>query len=762
MIPCVEEAHDDGSFPRLPMYERDHIPAQQRSKAFETTWECALKRMRALVHKLYEPSVARLRERLSVGRSLLVPATILDLSGSATYEALPAWLSDELAQSERVTVHLMPAHCANLAHALAAFVAQIIQYIPSTPELLRMSQGYEPNDLALIPALFSAADRALPQIVLLVHEVQTFPVAVMNDALAAILTWSELTCPAPSLHILLSYTAPLPALPRVKKLSDVNQSGPSSAASTTAHVPAGSEADIATEAWHTYLLTERVRSCLDVSTVSFPDKSTFWEDVLCVFFAEPVSGLWLGRSLFELVRRRFWHTSPSWDAAAQCIRLSYVEHFRARPLSAFVHKFPDIDALHQHWTAEMLAHMRVTLFSSYMHTQRMSSRMRMLAHDDRALVSALSGLQSDMVVCMTHRAVALATVREMLRLLHMTGVYGTKLGLSACTALALEWLPPYTDWDASRTAVNALTATTPTSQQVQALLNHLCSTLNQAQVTQLVNGLRQRLNDIAASLDVGAAAVVRMICSDLELAHQQQRPLKRVRSELGAIATTMAAETDASDASDAGRAVLAEWVTSTWQKATEAPSDLGLAIWTYDFAEPVSCALDGAARATVLLALDAPTDMLASMSAATCTASGQREQSEQAPWLELDDHISEVDELRRVHRDLNCASIPDVCRLYALYKDTSKFINLADWYDAFAQSLEGDERRREQQRRQRDGQEAPPCTDASDSVVTSPQMRFSLAVNELAYMGLLGPSSRKVEHLSRLVWDLPVNGMDEM
>ena len=150
------------------------------------------------------------------------------------------------------------------------------------------------------------------------------------------------------------------------------------------------------------------------------------------------------------------------------------------------------------------------------------------------------------------------------------------------------------------------------------------------------------------------------------------------------------------------------------------------------------------------------------MTAATCTASGQREQSEQAPWLELDDHISEVDELRRVHRDLNCASIPDVCRLYALYKDTSKFINLADWYDAFAQSLEGDERRREQQRRQRDGQEAPPCTDASDSVVTSPQMRFSLAVNELAYMGLLGPSSRKVEHLSRLVWDLPVNGMDEM
>ena len=95
------------------MYERDHIPAQQRSKAFETTWECALKRMRALVHKLYEPSVARLRERLSVGRSLLVPATILDLSGSATYEALPAWLSDELAQSERVMVHLMPAHCAN-------------------------------------------------------------------------------------------------------------------------------------------------------------------------------------------------------------------------------------------------------------------------------------------------------------------------------------------------------------------------------------------------------------------------------------------------------------------------------------------------------------------------------------------------------------------------------------------------------------------------------------------------------------------------
>lgn len=174
----------------------------------------------------------------------------------------------------------------------------------------------------------------------------------------------------------------------------------------------------------------------------------------------------------------------------------------------------------------------------------------------------------------------------------------------------------------------------------------------------------------------------------------------------------------------------------------ETLSNLGASVWTYDFADPISTALEGAGRAGVLLALDAPTDMLASMYAAESTAAGQREQDE-TRWPEYDAGASEVDALRTQRAQLQQASVPDVCRLYALYKDTGKFINLADWYEAFVQALEVESRKH------------------AEDCVADAQTRFSLAVNELAHMGLLGATSRKVDHVCRLVWDLPVNGRDE-
>lgn len=93
--------------------------------------------------------------------------------------------------------------------------------------------------------------------------------------------------------------------------------------------------------------------------------------------------------------------------------------------------------------------------------------------------------------------------------------------------------------------------------------------------------------------------------------------------------------------------------------------------------------------------------------------------------------------------------IPDVCRLYSLYKESSKFINLSDWYEAFVQSFETEAKQREQT-------QLPAEEEAADL-----QMRFSLAVNELAHMGLLGPTGRKPEHVYRIVWDLPISSMDD-
>ena len=113
--------------------------------------------------------------------------------------------------------------------------------------------------------------------------------------------------------------------------------------------------------------------------------------------------------------------------------------------------------------------------------------------------------------------------------------------------------------------------------------------------------------------------------------------------------------------------------------------------------------------------------------------------------------MSEVHTLRETGKDLVNASVPDVCRLFSLYKDSSRFINLADWYAAFVQSLQGEEIRRKHAGLDME----------NEDTVASTQMRFSLALNELAYMGIVGPAGRKIEHVSRLIWDLPVNGMHE-
>lgn len=708
IITAEGDSVDDCVFSPISLFEKDPVPCQMRSDAFNVTWHRAHERLNSLVRSLYEPCIANVCERMRLDTPL-VPMTILDASGSAMYEAFPSLLMYHLSTADRVTVQLLPFHCVNISSMLSAFVSQMLHFVPSTPEILGLCQAYEPNDLTLVKAAYDAAGLHMPRIVILFHEIQTFPSSIMNDFLSAVMAWSELSLPTPSIHLLMSYTAPLPLLPRSRVSQDLYE----------------------TTTWITSLFSERVRLQLDPSTIVMPDKSEFWENVGCTFFAEPRSGFWLGRSIFELVRRRYWHTFPSWDAMAQCIRLAYLEHFRTQPLSAFHQGIPDVDTLCAHWTPEIFAELRLVHFSQATIPTGISPNMRALAYDDCALVEALSGLQNDMALVMSIRAAALAAIHEVLQALGLTGVYGTKLGLTGCTAISLEWLPPYTDWDASRTTANALTATTPTAQQVDVLLSHLCSTLENKQVSELVDGISRCLRAIESKLDVTAAAAVRSTHESL-------------------LSVQSVSQTKASARNSKGNA-LAKWVSSIWCKSLELPPPLGLSIWTYDFGEHISTMLEGAARSTIILALDAPSDTLASMTAAACTAPGQRELSDQAPWYEWEEHVSEVHVLQETGKALFAASVPDVCRLFSLYKDSSRFINLADWYEAFVQSLQAEETRRKH----------AGLDTKNEDTVASIQMRFSLALNELAYMGIVGPAGRKVEHVSRLIWDLPVNGMHE-
>lgn len=625
----------------------------------------------------------------------------------------PTLLMQHVEQAHQCCIYMNVSQCPNLVSALSCFVSQaILPVLQCHEQGTDLFQAAEQSDLTAIPRLYAAAQMDMPEFLLVVDQVQTFPVSVLNDALQSILLWASADNNGieKKLHILLTFTAPIPVLPREQMPSTLYE----------------------TKSWLPSIIMSRVLMRMDVYTIAWPDKSEFWERAICPFFLCPTTSMWLGRSVFEMVRRRYWHTSPSWDAVAQCIRLCYLEHFRTQAITAFFDEVPDPALLSQHWTEEMKAYLLVTLTSPYPKGSDLPHDIRMLVSDEKRLLRSLPMFQHELRSYMTRCLLHFTGIEILLHVTRMNGVYGTKLGITGAIAAVLEWAPPFTDWDYTQTAAYALTATTPLLAQFDTLLNNVYATLTNTLARELLDALLRRLEEFEAIPDE----------IDLDIVQVAKKQLA-------------SAPTPSSDAQE--EAPLASFVQqyfTRWPAATntlEASHIPGLAaaIWTYDFADPVSTVLEGASRANVLLALDAPTETLASMWATSRMASGQL-QRDMAEWPEYEAHISEVDRLRTVQKDLELASVPDVCRLYALYKDTGKFINLADWYEAFVQSLEGDQKRMERAGIAIQGQNT-----------ASAQVRFSLAVNELAHMGLVGPTSRKVEHVGRTVWDLTSYAMED-
>lgn len=84
-------------------------------------------------------------------------------------------------------------------------------------------------------------------------------------------------------------------------------------------------------------------------------------------------------------------------------------------------------------------------------------------------------------------------------------------------------------------------------------------------------------------------------------------------------------------------------------------------------------------------------------------------------------------------------NLPDICRAYQTYHDAGRFINLADWYEAFKQTL----------------LPSPPRADEKWSKDDTVQLRFALAVHELGKMGFLKRTRRKPDHVLKLIHDLP-------
>lgn len=623
------------------------------------------------------------------------PLTIA-ASGGAAYERLPHLVQRHA--GDAVCVPLRAVQSANLASGLAAFVAEVIAQLAETADaaaLEALCAQYDASDVSLLDAAFEAFGRT-PRIVLALYSIEQFPSAPLNDFLQAVFRWGE----GKPLGLVLVYTAPLAVLPRGRMPADLHQS----------------------TSWLSALLTARVLHAMDVAPLAFPDKSAFWVRVVCPFFVRPNTALWLGRSIFELVRRRYWHVEPSWESVAQTVRLCYLHHFMTQPLSAFVHTLPTLATLQRHWTPEMADALRLALVAPYVaKNSAPPSSVLQLTHDTPTLLDALPSLRAEVHTAAGPRIVMLAAVQSLLEHTGMADMHGTRLSYSACIATSLELPVPYTDWNPARGAAYAHTRTTPSAGQLRAFLEHLAGTVPGAEVGALLARLQRELTAQAAHLDAPLAATIAASCAALH-------KLAQGRTE------TLSA-------------AFCAWLTESWTAMLDAPlNGLGAAIWTYDFADPISAALEGAARAGVLLALDAPSETLASMVAASTAASGQRLADPAGAWPERAMGVSDLDELRATLAETDKAQVPDVCRLYALYKDSGKFINLADWYDAFVYSLEADAR-----------EHATPWE--ADPAQT--QVRFALAINELAYLGLLGPTGRKVEHLCRTVWDLPIDGVPE-
>ena len=126
-------------------------------------------------------------------------------------------------------------------------------------------------------------------------------------------------------------------------------------------------------------------------------------------------------------------------------------------------------------------------------------------------------------------------------------------------------------------------------------------------------------------------------------------------------------------------------------------------VWEYDFSCYLSMLLDPSPRSSILAALHDPTALMT-----------------------VDD-----------------AAFPDVCRLYQMYQSAGKTINLADWFQAFSQSVQATKRRR--------GHQDEAIMDKKDMI----QARFALAVSELGRMGFLKKTRRKADHVLKVVHDLP-------
>ncbi|CDU23250.1 uncharacterized protein SPSC_01879 [Sporisorium scitamineum] len=317
-----------------------------------------------------------------------------------------------------------------------------------------------------------------------------------------------------------------------------------------------------------------------------------------------------------------------------------------------------------------------------------------------------------------------------------------------------------------------------------------------AQSTQFLAGLRTFQQRLSQTIVAGTAGITEDDDADVAVtpslsgaetaqAAQQRREarLQRVQRKLLMEEKLLGLKREITDWIAHSLHDLVDWkhITRSFSAADNGPLHLLREIFWVDCYGPLSTLLDPSTRVGLTLPLSEPVEFVESLYDAALSV---------VPQDQLND--IDLEELKRLQE-------PDVCRLFQLYLECGKFVNLADWYEAFKQTVEVDRIADEAERDLRfeasyqqkadlqQGEDEPqtptrqtrkrsiqlldmenddevPDTPSktrhrtNDSATETPenelQSRFALALNELARMGMIRGTRRRQEHITKVMWDL--------
>ena len=95
---------------------------------------------------------------------------------------------------------------------------------------------------------------------------------------------------------------------------------------------------------------------------------------------------------------------------------------------------------------------------------------------------------------------------------------------------------------------------------------------------------------------------------------------------------------------------------------------------------------------------------------------------------------------------------PDLCVAQKLLQEAGKVVNLHDWFSTFEVSQP--ERSSAASRTKTKGKRKATAAELEDAAQKERrvQARFVGVVSDLGFLGVIGPTKRKAEHVARVVW----------